>query len=82
PTLTYQDQRHALYSRGFVLIRHTLQLPPAPQKTGPAPAPANAPAGSPASGGNATPPAPAPASSGPPPGETMTFFSLYMHTLD
>ncbi|EMN1932208.1 lytic transglycosylase domain-containing protein, partial [Burkholderia ambifaria] len=86
PTLTYQDQRHALYSRGFVLIRHTLQLPPAPKKTEPAPAPANAPAGSPPSGGNATPPAPAPtpapASSGPPPGETLTFFSLYMHTLD
>ncbi|MBR8336273.1 lytic transglycosylase domain-containing protein [Burkholderia ambifaria] len=86
PTLTYQDQRHALYSRGFVLIRHTLQLPPAPKKTEPAPAPANAPAGSPPSGGNATPPAPAPtpapASASPPPGETLTFFSLYMHTLD
>ncbi|MBY8607192.1 hypothetical protein [Burkholderia arboris] len=85
-TLTYQDQRHALYSRGFVLIRHTLQLPPAPKKPEPAPAPSNAPAGSPASGSNATPPAPAPtqapASSGPPPGETLTFFSLYMHTLD
>lgn len=86
PTLTYQDQRHALYSRGFVLIRHTLQLPPAPKKTEPAPSPANAPAGSPTPGGNSTPPAPAPtqapASSGPPPGETLTFFSLYMHTLD
>ncbi|MBR8142116.1 lytic transglycosylase domain-containing protein [Burkholderia sp. AU19243] len=84
PTLTYQDQRHALYSRGFVLIRHTLQLPPTPKKTEPAPPPANAPAGSPASGGNATPPVPTPvpAPSGPPPGETLTFFSLYMHTLD
>jgi hypothetical protein len=85
PTLTYQDQRHALYSRGFVLIRHTLQLPPAPKKPEPAPAPSNAPT-APASGSNATPPAPAPtkspAPSGPPPGETLTFFSLYMHTLD
>ncbi|HDR8921944.1 TPA: lytic transglycosylase domain-containing protein, partial [Burkholderia vietnamiensis] len=85
PTLTYQDQRHALYSRGFVLIRHTLQLPPAPKKPEPAPAPSNAPT-APASGNNATPPAPAPtkspAPSGPPPGETLTFFSLYMHTLD
>ena len=72
PTLTYQDQRHALYSRGFVLIRHTLQLPPAPKKPDPASAPSDA------------PPAPtqAPAPSSPPPGETLTFFSLYMHTLD
>ncbi|WP_196222303.1 lytic transglycosylase domain-containing protein [Burkholderia ubonensis] len=90
PTLTYQDKRNALYSRGFVLIRHTLQLPPAPKKPDPAPAPSNAPPTSPASGANGTPPAPAsapapaqaPAPSSPPPDETLTFFSLYMHTLD
>ncbi|WP_198351370.1 lytic transglycosylase domain-containing protein [Burkholderia ubonensis] len=90
PALTYQDRRQALYSRGFVLIRHTLQLPPAPKKPDPAPAPSNAPPTSPASGANGTPPAPAsapapaqaPAPSSPPPDETLTFFSLYMHTLD
>ncbi|QMI49008.1 pesticin C-terminus-like muramidase [Burkholderia sp. MBR-1] len=90
PTLAYQDKRNALYSRGFVLIRHTLQLPPAPKKPDPAPAPSNAPPTSPASGANGTPPAPAsapapaqaPAPSSPPPDEMLTFFSLYMHTLD
>ncbi|WP_431819688.1 pesticin C-terminus-like muramidase [Burkholderia sp. F1] len=90
PTLTYQDTRQALYSRGFVLIRHILQLPPAPKKPDPAPAPSNAPPTSPASGANGTPPAPAsapapaqaPAPSSPPPDETLTFFSLYMHTLN
>ncbi|WP_174938462.1 lytic transglycosylase domain-containing protein [Burkholderia lata] len=91
PELTYnepkQHERYALYSTGFVLVRHTLTLPPVPQKPGPTPAPskavpASAPAG--ASGANATPRAPAttPAPSSPPPDETLTFFSLYMHTLD
>ncbi|MDN7931446.1 lytic transglycosylase domain-containing protein [Burkholderia metallica] len=102
PELNYQDKRRALYSTGFVLVRHTLTLPPAPKKQDPAPTPSNgapaspastspngasAPAG--ASGANGTPPAsaapaPAPASapSSPPPDETLTFFSLYMHTLD
>lgn len=96
PELTYQDpqqeKRYALYSTGFVLLRHTLTLPPVPKKPNPAPTPSNAapasaapngasaPAG--ASGANSTPPAPAPAPSSPPPDETLTFFSLYMHTLD
>ncbi|MBN3769234.1 lytic transglycosylase domain-containing protein [Burkholderia sp. Se-20378] len=91
PELTYnepkQHERYALYSTGFVLVRHTLTLPPVPQKPGPTPAPskavpASAPAG--ASGANATPRAPATtlAPSSPPPDETLTFFSLYMHTLD
>ncbi|EKS9884392.1 hypothetical protein BTK96_001305 [Burkholderia pyrrocinia] len=102
PELNYQDKRRALYSTGFVLVRHTLTLPPAPKKQDPAPTPSNgtpaspastspngasAPAG--ASGANGTPPAsaaptpaPAPAPSSPPPDETLTFFSLYMHTLD
>ncbi len=30
PEQDYQDGRHALYSTGFVLIRHRLTLPPAP----------------------------------------------------
>ncbi|WP_431821323.1 lytic transglycosylase domain-containing protein [Burkholderia sp. F1] len=89
PELAYQDKRFALYSTGFVLVRHTLQLPPVPKKPDPAPskaapasqkpaAPNGASAPSGASGAAATPPAPA----SPPPDETLTFFSLYMHTLD
>ncbi|KVV25472.1 calcium-binding protein [Burkholderia ubonensis] len=101
PELAYQDKRYALYSTGFVLVRHTLQLPPAPKKPDPAPqkeapasqkqaapngavtpqkpvAPNGASAPSSASGAAATSPAPA----SPPPDETLTFFSLYMHTLD
>ncbi|MGY6237972.1 SH3 domain-containing protein (plasmid) [Burkholderia ambifaria] len=95
PELAYQDKRYALYSTGFVLIRHTLQLPPEPKKPEPAPAPSKAPTDAAAPSGasapagasvaSATPTgasskAPAPAS--PPPDETLTFFSLYMHTLD
>ncbi|MBW5288280.1 hypothetical protein BurGSRB05_40495, partial [Burkholderia gladioli] len=30
PEQDYQDGRHALYSTGFVLVRHKLQLPPPP----------------------------------------------------
>ncbi|WP_174976644.1 MULTISPECIES: lytic transglycosylase domain-containing protein [Burkholderia cepacia complex] len=81
PELTYNEpkppERYALYSTGFVLVRHTLTLPPVPPKK---PAPTPAPAG--ASGASATPPAPAPAPSNPSPDEKLTFFSLYMHTLD
>lgn len=81
PELTYNEpkppERYALYSTGFVLVRHTLTLPPVPPKK---PPPTPAPAG--ASGANATPPAPAPAPSNPSPDEKLTFFSLYMHTLD
>ncbi|WP_230965277.1 glycoside hydrolase family protein [Burkholderia pseudomultivorans] len=91
PELTYdepkQEKRHALYSTGFVLVRHTLTLPPAPKKpdSDPAPAPSKAaPTSAPtgASRSGAKSPAQAPAPSSPPPDETLTFFSLYMHTLD
>lgn len=101
PELTYQDpqqdKRHALYSTGFVLVRHTLTLPPVPKKPDAAPTPSNAAPASPASaapngasapagasGANPTPSVPAstPASTNPPPDESLTFFSLYMHTLD
>ncbi|VWC77881.1 calcium-binding protein [Burkholderia contaminans] len=88
PELTYQDKRSALYSTGFVLVRHTLTLPPVPKQSDPAPAPSNAAAASPASapagasGANPTPPASAPTPTSPPPDESLTFFSLYMHTLD
>jgi GH24 family phage-related lysozyme (muramidase) len=70
PELEYQDKRFALYSTGFVLIRHKLVLPPA--QTSPAPGNAHGTPGS-------SPSAPAAA---PAPGDTLTFFSLYMHVLD
>ncbi|WP_244138167.1 lytic transglycosylase domain-containing protein [Burkholderia vietnamiensis] len=86
PEQDYQDGRHALYSTGFVLVRHRLQLPPAPP---PKPDPTKDSAAQPATSAKtpATPaatssPAPAPSTSKPAPGETLTFFSLYMHTMD
>ncbi len=84
PEQDYQDGRHALYSTGFVLIRHRLTLPPAPppppksdaskQHAGQA---ATAPSTTAASS-----PAPTVAPDKPTPGETLTFFSLYMHLMD
>nr|WP_321943740.1 hypothetical protein [Paraburkholderia tropica] len=72
PEQTYRDGRHALYSTGFVLIRHKLQLPPVPPKAAQTSPPASStPAAS----------APAPAVK-PSPDETLTFFSLYMHLMD
>jgi hypothetical protein len=75
PEQEYQDGRHALYSTGFVLIRHRLQLPPAPPPAKPESAKDSA----------APPSTPATASttaSKPAPDETLTFFSLYMHVMD
>ncbi|WP_322107379.1 muramidase, partial [Paraburkholderia sp. J41] len=81
--LTYPSTppRHALYSTGFVLVRHRLVLPPAPK-----------PAGSPAGASDASAPAaatPAAASGAqapqtyqPPADEVLEFYSLYMHQLD
>ncbi len=66
PEQDYPDGRHALYSTGFVLVRHKLQLPPPPP---PKPDASQQAAGQ-------------PASSQPRPGETLTFFSLYMHLMD
>lgn len=85
PEQDYQDGRHALYSTGFVLIRHRLQLPPAPPpKSDPAKGSATQPATS--SKTATTAPLPTPNASTttnkPAPGETLTFFSLYMHTMD
>ncbi|WP_321808692.1 glycoside hydrolase family 104 protein [Burkholderia sp. BCC1993] len=85
PEQRYQDGRHALYSTGFVLIRHRLQLPPAPQ-----PPKANAAKDSSTqpttSSTGPTPPVPSATknatASKPAPDETLTFFSLYMHTMD
>ncbi|WP_167760098.1 lytic transglycosylase domain-containing protein [Paraburkholderia pallida] len=88
PAQTWQDGHQALYSTGFVLIRHKLQLPPVPAKPGPASpqgasaaaassqsAAAAPPASPPSAAGTSTPPRPAP-------DETLTFFSLYMHLMD
>ncbi|ALK22722.1 glycoside hydrolase family 73 protein [Burkholderia cepacia] len=96
PEQEYQDGRHALYSTGFVLIRHRLQIPPAPPP--PAPAKADTAKSAPAhpasqakaaaaarsapTTASGTAAVPAPASSKPAPDETLTFFSLYMHTMD
>ncbi len=69
PELTYPTTppRYALYSTGFVLVRHRLVLPPEPK-------PANSPAG--ASGTQA------PRSDQPPLDDVLEFYSLYMHQLD
>jgi len=96
PEQDYQDDRHALYSTGFVLVRHRLQLPPpppAPPKTDTTKNSATQPATSPKSTAtSASVPAATPASAAAPasaantnkpaPDEVLTFFSLYMHTMD
>ncbi|OUL84267.1 muramidase [Paraburkholderia hospita] len=85
PELTYPTTppRHALYSTGFVLVRHRLALPPAPKPPG------TPPGASGASGASATAVAPAEASGAqasqtyqPPADEVLEFYSLYMHQLD
>ncbi|WP_246793373.1 hypothetical protein [Burkholderia perseverans] len=76
--LAYPDGGKAGYSHGFTLVRHRLVLPPPPtaQPAGgngnaPAPAPTPAPGSTPAPAPGGTPAA----------ADTLTFFSLYMHTL-
>ncbi|SEC96938.1 hypothetical protein SAMN02787142_2276 [Burkholderia sp. WP9] len=60
PELQYQDKRTSLYSTGFVLIRHKLQLPPPQPKPDAAQSgAANAQGGSGPQGASSTPPAPA-----------------------
>jgi D-alanyl-D-alanine dipeptidase len=81
---------YALCSTGFTLIRHKLELPPAPS-TAPVPTPtaptaANPPAPTQAPAPATPPPStpahgPTPAAT-PPPQPSLTFFSLYMHQLD
>ncbi|WP_244101292.1 cell wall hydrolase [Burkholderia ambifaria] len=90
PEQDYQDGRHALYSTGFVLVRHRLQLPPPqPPKTDTSTNSVAQPATSSQSTATAAPastPAAAPAAAAsankPASGEVLTFFSLYMHTMD
>jgi hypothetical protein len=78
PELTYPPfpPRYALYSTGFVLIRHRLVLPPEPDQHGTSSA-----AATPASGAFATP-ASSPQTFQPPVDEVLEFYSLYMHQLD
>ncbi len=79
PELTYPPfpPRYALYSTGFVLIRHRLVLPPEPDRQGTS----SSTAATPASGASATP-ASAPQAYQPPADEVLEFYSLYMHQLD
>lgn len=72
PEQDYQDGRRALYSTGFVLVRHRLQLPP-PQPNSET---AQTSAAQPAT------PSPVSSASKQAPGDVLTFFSLYMHTMD
>ncbi|SEK11205.1 glycoside hydrolase family 108 protein [Paraburkholderia diazotrophica] len=78
PELTYPTTppRYALYSTGFVLIRHRLVLPPEPDKQGTSSTAATA-----ASGASATT-ASSPQAYQPPADEVLEFYSLYMHQLD
>ena len=82
PELTYPTTppRYALYSTGFMLVRHRLVLPPAPK-------PAGSPAGASGASAPATTPtgtsgAQAPQAYQPPADEVLEFYSLYMHQLD
>lgn len=85
----YKDGRRALYSTGFVLIRHKLQLPPVPPKpAASSPQGAQGQAASTQHGAANHPASSTPgASASAPevkssPDETLTFFSLYMHLMD
>ncbi|MGF6605491.1 hypothetical protein OKW45_000391 [Paraburkholderia sp. WSM4175] len=81
PELTYPTTppQYALYSTGFVLIRHKLVLPPAPNTSGASGASSSA--ATPASGASATT-ASSPQGYQPPADEVLEFYSLYMHQLD
>lgn len=80
PELTWRTTppRYALYSTGFVLIRHRLVLPPAPCPT--EATDASAPT-SPLSGASTTVSS-GPQKYSPPADEVLEFYSLYMHQLD
>ncbi|WP_162601020.1 glucosaminidase domain-containing protein [Paraburkholderia sp. C35] len=81
PELTYPTTppRYALYSTGFVLVRHRLVLPPAPKPAGLSAGPAgkSAPASTAASANGAQ----ASQTYEPPADDVLEFYSLYMHQL-
>lgn len=90
PVLKYADGKSCMYSTGFVLVRHKLQLPPAPSRdTAKSSQASSATAVSSAPSASASPTVPAaasgastPTAASAPGDETLTFFSLYMHLLD
>jgi predicted chitinase len=74
----YPDGSKAGYSRGFTLVRHRLVLPPPVRPPASASDSAN---GGATAGGPSAPVPEAAAAATPPAADTLTFFSLYMHTL-
>jgi hypothetical protein len=79
PELTYPTTppRYALYSTSFVLVRHKLVLPPAPDKSSTSAPPTTAPASAASASSASTA-----QSYQPPADEMLEFYSLYMHQLD
>lgn len=73
----------AKYSTGFVLVKHLLELPPAPPSPAPSTSGATIPStgAAPAETGAETTPAPTSSEPTAAP-ERLTFYSLYMHLLD
>ncbi|TWI04673.1 putative chitinase [Luteimonas cucumeris] len=72
PQVEYECGK-AIYSKGFVLVKHRLQLPPAPKKTA-----TDAKAGDKTAASQPATPDSRQSAEEP----TLTFFSLYMHLLD
>lgn len=88
PVLKYGDDKSCMYSTGFVLVRHKLQLPPAPSRDATKSSQASSATGAsssssaPAAASGASAPAGVSAPDATSNDETLTFFSLYMHLLD
>ncbi|MDH6147999.1 MULTISPECIES: hypothetical protein [Paraburkholderia] len=82
PELTYPTTppRYALYSTSFVLVRHKLVLPPAPDKST-TPGTSQTTPATPAPGASAAGTG-SPQAYQPPADEVLEFYSLYMHQLD
>ncbi|MGS0573858.1 glycoside hydrolase family 19 protein [Xanthomonas oryzae] len=80
PSIEYSAGK-ATYSRGFVLVRHRLELPPAPKQTAqPAPAGPGAANTAPATPQTAAQPAATPDQKAQEP--SLIFYSVYLHLLD
>ena len=84
PELTYPTTplRYALYSTGFVLVRHRLVLPPEPKPARTTPGASGAPASATAAAPGGASDTDAPQTHLPPADEVLEFYSLYMHQLD
>ncbi|SMQ95264.1 calcium-binding protein [Xanthomonas fragariae] len=80
PSIEYSAGK-ATYSRGFVLVRHRLELPPAPKQTAqPAPAGPDAANTAPSTPQPAAQPAATPDQKAQEP--SLIFYSVYLHLLD